>query len=45
VAELLRQRFELAAKRLGLRRQDAGWDLRADAFRPPTPPGSQLALF
>ena len=45
VAELLQQRFALAAGRLGLRRQDAGWDLNAGAFRAPAPPGSQLALF
>jgi DNA repair photolyase len=45
VAELLERRFELAARRLGLTRQDAGWDLDAGRFRPPRPPGSQLDLF
>jgi DNA repair photolyase len=45
VAGLLQQRFELAARRLGLRRQDAGWELSTDAFRRPTPRGSQLSLF
>lgn len=45
VAGLLQQRFELAAKRVGLLRGDAGWDLDTTAFRPPTPRGSQLSLF
>ncbi|MCU0835577.1 MAG: PA0069 family radical SAM protein [Chromatiaceae bacterium] len=45
VAALLERRFELAARRLGLTRQDAGWDLDAGRFRPPRPPGSQLDLF
>jgi len=45
VAELLHRRFELAARRLGLPRQDAGWDLDAGRFRPPRPPGAQLDLF
>jgi len=45
VAKLLQQRFELAASRLGLLRQDAGWDLNTDCFRPPSPTGTQLSLF
>ncbi len=45
VAELLHQRFRLAARRLGLAREDSGWDLDTTLFRPPTPPGTQLALF
>jgi DNA repair photolyase len=45
VAGLLQQRFELAARRLGLPRQDAGWELNTDAFRRPPPRGSQLPLF
>jgi len=45
VAVLLRKRFDLAAARLGLLRQDAGWDLATDLFRPPIPPGGQLPLF
>jgi DNA repair photolyase len=45
VAELLAQRFRLAARRLGLNRQDSGWDLDASRFRPPRLPGTQLDLF
>jgi DNA repair photolyase len=45
VAELLGRRFDLAAGRLGLTRQDAGWELSTGAFRAPTPPGRQLPLF
>lgn len=45
VADLLQQRFELAAARLGLERQDAAWELDAGRFRPPVPPGAQLSLF
>jgi DNA repair photolyase len=45
VAELLQRRFEIAAGRLGLLRRDAGWELDAGRFRPPTAPGGQLSLF
>jgi DNA repair photolyase len=45
VAGLLQKRFELAAGRLGLLRQDAGWELDVSRFRPPVPPGAQLSLF
>ncbi|MCG6860327.1 MAG: PA0069 family radical SAM protein [Chromatiaceae bacterium] len=45
VAELLRQRFELAAGRLGLTRQDAAWELDANQFRTPAATGAQLSLF
>jgi DNA repair photolyase len=45
LAALLQRRFELAAGRLGLKRQDAGWELDAGGFRPPAPPGAQLSLF
>jgi DNA repair photolyase len=45
VAALLQQRFELAAGRLGLLRQDAGWDLDIGLFRPPASPDPQLSLF
>jgi DNA repair photolyase len=45
VAELLQQRFELAARRLGLLRQDASWELETGKFRSPILPGSQLSLF
>jgi DNA repair photolyase len=45
VAELLAQRFRLAARRLGLDRQDSGWDLDTSRFRRPRVPGSQLDLF
>ncbi len=42
-AELHRQRFALALKRLGLQRQGAS--LRLDLFRPPARKGDQLSLF
>jgi len=45
VAELLAQRFRLAARRLGLAREDGAWDLDCTRFRPPRPPGTQLDLF
>jgi DNA repair photolyase len=45
VATLLQHRFEVAARRLGLVRRDAGWDLDGGRFRPPTPAGTQLSLF
>ncbi|WP_120798893.1 radical SAM protein [Thiocapsa rosea] len=45
VAELLSQRFRLAARRLGLHRHDSGWDLATSRFRRPQLPGSQLDLF
>ncbi len=45
VAALLQRRFELTARRLGLRRQDAGWELDASRFRPPALPGTQRSLF
>jgi DNA repair photolyase len=45
VADLLRQRFELAAGRLDLLRQDAGWELTANRFRAPAPVATQLSLF
>jgi len=45
IAELLQQRFELAARRRGLLRQDAGWELDSSRFRPPGRTGTQLSLF
>jgi DNA repair photolyase len=45
VAELLAQRFRLAARRLGLDRHDSEWDLDASRFRRPRLPGTQLDLF
>jgi DNA repair photolyase len=45
VAELLQRRFELAAGRLGLLRQDAAWDLDASRFGATALPGGQLPLF
>jgi DNA repair photolyase len=45
VAELLQQRFRLALHRHGLARQDSGWALAADAFRPPAADPRQLSLF
>lgn len=45
VAELLRQRFELAAGRSGLMRRDASWKLDSRRFRAPGPAGAQGSLF
>ncbi len=45
IAELLQQRFELAADRLGLLRQDASWALDPKRFRAPGPAGAQGSLF
>jgi DNA repair photolyase len=45
VADLLQQRFRLALRRHGLARQDSGWALAADAFRPPAADPRQLSLF
>ena len=45
IAELLQQRFQLAAGRLGLARQDAGWELDSSRFRKPGAAGAQLSLF
>jgi len=45
IAELLWQRLELAAGRLGLLRQDAGWELDPKGFRAPGPAGAQGSLF
>lgn len=42
-AEMIAQRFDLAAKRLGLDHPQP--KLRCDLFRPPPQPGDQLALF
>lgn len=42
-AQMVAQRFDLAAKRLGLTR--AGVPLRCDLFRPPPERGDQLSLF
>jgi DNA repair photolyase len=43
-AELLRQRFDLALRRLGLTRTSST-RLRTDLFTPPVLPGGQLSLF
>lgn len=45
VAALLQQRFRLALRRHGLARQDSGWQLSADAFRPPAADPRQLSLW
>lgn len=45
VAELLQKRFEVAARKLGLQRQDAGWDLEIGRFRAPRWADPQLDLF
>ena len=43
-AELLRTRFRLARKRLGLDAYKARWDLDLSLFRPPPKAGDQLTL-
>ncbi len=43
-AELLRRRFQLAKKRLGLDAYKARWDLDLALFRPPPQAGDQLTL-
>jgi DNA repair photolyase len=45
IAELLAQRFRVAARRFGLDGQDPRWNLDCTQFRRPQPPGSQLDLF
>lgn len=49
IAELLAQRFRLAARRVrldpGLEHPGGTWDLDSAQFRPPRPPGTQLSLF
>jgi DNA repair photolyase len=43
-AELLRRRFQLARKRLGLDAYKARWDLDLSLFKPPPKAGDQLTL-
>jgi len=43
-AELLRRRFDLAARRLGLKDSEDRYDLRTDLFRPPVASGSGAQL-
>src|SRR5580704_11238445 len=43
-AELLRARFDLAVRKLGLESADERYDLDTSKFRPPGPAGSQLTL-
>lgn len=43
-AELLRMRFELAARKLGFDSASARQDLATDLFRPPVPESPQLSL-
>jgi DNA repair photolyase len=43
-AELLRARFELAKRKLGLADDDERYDLDTSKFRPPATPGAQLSL-
>jgi len=43
-AELLRARFDLAKRKLGLQSTDERYDLDTSKFRPPGPGGPQLAL-
>jgi len=44
-ADLLRQRFDLASKRMGLNRHLESWDLDGTRFQPPLRQGNQLTLF
>jgi DNA repair photolyase len=43
-AELLRARFDLAVRKLGLESSDDRYDLDTSKFRPPGPSGAQLTL-
>jgi DNA repair photolyase len=43
-AELLRKRFQVAKRRLGLDEADGRFDLRTDLFRPPTANRAQMTL-
>src|SRR5271168_2186539 len=43
-AELLRARFDLAKRKLGLERAEERYELDTSRFRPPGPAGSQLTL-
>lgn len=45
IADLLQQRFALAARRNGLCTDTGAWNLDTGRFRPPQPPGTQLSLF
>jgi DNA repair photolyase len=44
IADLIAQRFALAARRLGLERHTELWRLNSDAFRPPAAATGQLRL-
>jgi DNA repair photolyase len=44
IADLIAQRFALAARRLGLGSPGASWDLATDRFVPPCPDRRQLSL-
>ncbi len=43
-AQLLRARFDVAARRFGLKDSEARYELRTDLFRPPVPSGSGAQL-
>lgn len=43
-AQLLRARFDMAARRLGLKDSEERYELRTDLFRPPVPSGSGAQL-
>ncbi len=43
-AQLLRTRFDLAARRLGLKNSEDRYELRTDLFRPPVPEGSEAQM-
>lgn len=43
-AELLRARFDLAARKLGLERSETRYDLDCSKFRPPARAGAQMSL-
>ena len=43
-AQLLRTRFDLAARKLGLKNSEDRYELRTDLFRPPAPEGSEAQM-
>lgn len=43
-AQLLRTRFDLAARKLGLKNSEDRYELRTDLFRPPPPEGSEAQM-
>jgi hypothetical protein len=43
-ADLLRRRFQITRKRLGLERASARWEFDLSLFKPPPQAGDQLTL-